>query len=144
MAVRQCQELGKKDEERREAVWARLHEEAENRCTEDLQVRAQRYLSSAARFETEGNFKAAAAYYRLILRSLPETPAASEAKAALEQGLRQFSATLADTRRPCRWSRLNTRFLEKSCGEVLARLDKLDFVDQHHICSPADEGSKHT
>ena len=87
----QCQDLGKKDEERREAVWARLHEEAEKPLHRNLQVRAQRYLSSAARFETEGNFKAAAAYYRLILRSLPETPAASEAKAALEQGLRQFS-----------------------------------------------------
>lgn len=55
------------------------------RNQDDPEFRAERHLASAIRSENQGELKAAASYYRLILRSLPQTAAADQAATALDR-----------------------------------------------------------
>jgi len=78
-------ELLKKEAERQERYREKLTAKTEEfRANDDPQRRAERYLACALECEREGDWKAAMAYYRLIMRMLPNGDTATEARDRLE------------------------------------------------------------
>ena len=78
------QKQREREEAEREATRQQLGEKKEpDRQNDDPQQRAERYLVSAVQSQNEHNLRAAIAYYRLAVRSAPDTPAAARASAAL-------------------------------------------------------------
>lgn len=71
---------------RQQRTYDRLAGEVEEfRLHDDPQMRAARLLASAETCEQRGSLAAATAYYRLVVRSLPNTPQAAQASSSLER-----------------------------------------------------------
>jgi hypothetical protein len=82
--VSRCKTLREEELAKRDATYQQAAEATERfRQEDDPEQRAERYLSAAARAEAEQSRKAAIGYYRLVVRSLPGTPAAEQAADAL-------------------------------------------------------------
>jgi hypothetical protein len=70
----------------RARTYQRLRERTErSRESDEPLERADRYLASAFRNESQGNIRGAVAYYALVVHSVPGTSAAAEASAALNR-----------------------------------------------------------
>ena len=79
-----CAKLREEETAKRTQRYQEAAEAAERfRQTDDPQQRAERYLAAGSRAEADKDWKAAAAYYRLVLRWMPDTPAAERATDAL-------------------------------------------------------------